>query len=131
MKLCEYSVSFPKYPWIDPISSFAEWDSSNPTQSLTWYDAYNAVKHSRETNFHLATLLSAFEAVTACAIMIDAQFGTGTGTRTENFFHLAAKPTWPLEDIYINLADPCSNKWSPVNFEFDAVAPHRRCAPRP
>jgi hypothetical protein len=52
---------------------FQCWDASAPTQSLPWYDAYNAVKHDREREFHRATTESAIDAVTACAIMLAAE----------------------------------------------------------
>ena len=61
MRLDEYGVEFPSYPWLPPISPFAGWGSSDkPTQDLAWYDAYNAVKHNREAEFERATLGHAF-----------------------------------------------------------------------
>ena len=86
MRLGEYAVAFPQHPWLAPLSPFQGWGSSNrPTADLQWYDAYNAVKHDREENFSRATLRHAFEAVTACAIMMVAQFGYhgGLGQQSE------------------------------------------------
>lgn len=55
MKLGEYGISLPYYPWLPTIKP--------PTQDLPWYDAYNAVKHDREQNFSCATLGNAVNAV--------------------------------------------------------------------
>jgi hypothetical protein len=82
-KLNEYAVSFPNYPWFDSHRPYEGWGSSGrPTQDLGWYDAYNAVKHNRETEFARATLHNAFDAISACVIMMAAQFGPATGIRS-------------------------------------------------
>src|SRR3984957_18024538 len=61
MRLDEYAVEFPSYPWLPSVRPFAGWGSSGkPTQDLAWYDAYNAVKHNRESEFARATLGHAF-----------------------------------------------------------------------
>ena len=81
MKLDEYAVTFPCYPWLDAIYPFRDWGSSGkPTQDLKWYEAYNAVKHDRETEFERATLRHVFEAVSACFVMVAAQFGSRDGS---------------------------------------------------
>ena len=76
-----------------------------PAQELKWYDAYNAVKHNREGEFGRAMLRHAFDAVTACAIMMGAQFGlpVGIGQRSElqAFFHFWGAPDWPPSEVYI------------------------------
>ena len=48
MKLNEFAISFPDYPWIEPVAPFKDWDERNSTRTLPWYDAYNAAKHDRE-----------------------------------------------------------------------------------
>lgn len=50
-------------------------DKGKPSCELPWYSAYNAVKDSRGTEFKKATLLHAFQSVSACVIMIYAQYG--------------------------------------------------------
>ncbi len=123
MRLDEYAVEFPSYPWLPSISPFAGWGSSDkPTQDLAWYDAYNAVKHNREAEFERAMLGHAFQAVTACAIMMAAQFGLphGMGQRTElqAFFHFSALPIWPLSEVYIYPYGESTTDRSPVPFPF-------------
>ena len=68
-------------------------------------DALPAAKHNRETEFKRATLGHAFDAVTACAIMMAAQLGlpAGLGQRSEAqaFFRFSTVPAWPLSEVYI------------------------------
>jgi hypothetical protein len=77
MRLREYGVSFPWFPWLKSIKPFKSWDrSKGESKSLPWYAAYNAV--DLEKSFHRATLLRAFEAVAACFVMLCAQYGIRT-----------------------------------------------------
>lgn len=120
-KLDEFAIEFPKYPWLAPLAPFAGWGSTGkPTQDLKWYDAYNAVKHDRETEFERATLRHAFEAVSACVIMIAAQFGMpglGHETQTTAFFHLSHLPAWPPSESYI-LPREEGVEWTAVHYKF-------------
>ena len=75
LRLNDFAISFPDYPWIVPVTPFKNWDERKPTKTLLWYDAYNAVKHDRENEFQRATLSFAFDAVAACIVLIVAQFG--------------------------------------------------------
>lgn len=103
MKLNEYAVKLPFYPWLDAVKAFQGWSNSAPTKSLVWYDAYHAVKHDRETDFEQGTLLRAIEGVCGCAVMMFAQFGTyGFHYRQEinSFFELVEAPKWDLNDVY-------------------------------
>lgn len=108
MRLDQYAVKFPQYPWIAPILPFLGWDKSDPTKSLVWYDAYNATKHNREVEFDKATLSNALHAVSACIVMQVAQFGkrVGLGTRSElsAFFQFEATPDWELADCYVGVS---------------------------
>ncbi|RFB76605.1 hypothetical protein [Methylovirgula sp. 4M-Z18] len=123
MKLGDYAVAFPNYPWLPPFKPFAGWGSSGkPTQELEWYDAYNAVKHDRESTFERATLLRVFEAISACAVMIAAQFGLpaglGEGSELRSFFQFIAVPQWLLSEIYILPYESPTGEWTAVNFRF-------------
>lgn len=128
MKLEEYAVTFPAYPWIEAIAPFKGWDSSAPTATLKWYDAYNAVKHNRENEFERATLRRAFEAVTACSILMTAQFGIHQTRQCQadwqSFFHISAFPQWGLSDVYIYPYN--GGEWSPVSFNFSIDQTSRR-----
>ncbi|NIJ49473.1 hypothetical protein [Rhizomicrobium electricum] len=123
MRLDEYAVSFPKYPWIEAMRPFSGWgNSSCPTQDLKWYDAYNAVKHARETEFERGTLRHVFEAISGCATMMAAQFAIQLELERrpefESFFHFSEVPTWELSEIYL---PPCAGTdlaWRQRNYDF-------------
>ncbi len=124
VKLCgplhlhEYSLVFHHYPWLAPEKPFAGWlNSRSPTQDLPWYDAYNLVKHDRELNFAKATLKHAFQAVTACAVMMLAQYGNENMLRS--FFSIDRQPLWILNERYINpYLGNGIGAWTPRNYVF-------------
>lgn len=116
LKLTEYQVSLPLYPQIPLISPFVGWDQQKPTQSLSWYEAYNAVKHDRENEFPQAKLRYAIDAVVACAVMLQAQYGVIPVWRDYlgQFFRFDKKPMWPAREQYL-----CREKqWQSVDFPF-------------
>jgi hypothetical protein len=75
MALAGWGVTFTDCPDLPTYTPFANWDAKSPSASLPWYDAYNAVKHDRETDFPRATLEAAINACAASIIMLVAQFG--------------------------------------------------------
>ena len=105
MGLRDFLVSFPAFPNLEAIRPFEAWGlGEHPTTDLGWYTDYNAVKHNREEEFERANLLSAFQALSAVAVMLVAQFGPyGLGYRSElaNFFIMRETPHWPLSEIYL------------------------------
>jgi hypothetical protein len=121
MRLNEYAISFPNYPWLVPFMPYKGWKSGKPTQSMKWYSAYNAVKHNRETEFQQATLLHAFEAISACVIMMIAQFGSDKGLceslELSTFFSLSTRPDWPLSCQYSFPYNEAG--WAAVHFPFN------------
>jgi hypothetical protein len=122
MKLNDYVISYPDYPWINPVAPFKSWDEKKPTETLPWYGAYNATKHDRESKLDRAILRFAFDAVAACVIMIVAQFGEvfGFDTRTSGwprkFFWIRSGPAWDLEDYYAQSLE--SGEWTKVDYPF-------------
>lgn len=125
MRLGDYAVEFPSFPWLGPIRPFEDWGTSGkPSQDLGWYAAYNAVKHNRENEFNRATLRRVFEAVSASVIMMVAQFGSivglGQNTELESFFHLSSSPVWPVSHAYLPSFGETTGE---VNYPFDAPPP--------
>lgn len=121
MRLPAYSVSFLQYPWLSPLAPFTGWGTTgSPTKELRWYDAYNKVKHDRENQFRESTLRHALEAVTACFVMVAAQFGFTGLRRTEvqSFFQLEGSPTWEPEETYIPTYGRKPYQWTPVSYPF-------------
>lgn len=106
MKLPVYGVRFPAFPWLDVIRPFENWSA---THSLPWWSAYNGVKHNREREFQRATLQHAFEAVSACIVLIFAQFGGAAGFGIEaslsHFYDLCEKPDWAEGECYCAVSD--------------------------
>jgi hypothetical protein len=104
LKLREYAITLPFYPWLNVIRPFEGWmPSKTPTKDLGWYDAYQAVKHDRENQFQRATLLNAIQAVCGCAVMLFAQFGQhGFHYRAEinSFFEVKEAPVWHPSETY-------------------------------
>ncbi|MBF3882710.1 hypothetical protein ISG07_04800 [Burkholderia pseudomallei] len=125
MRLDEYAVTFPGYPWLPPLKPFEGWSNASPTQTLKWYSAYNGVKHNREKEFERATLRHAFEAITACVIMVVAQFGLHVNnwrrSELQSFFQFSSLPIWPLSDVYIYPYSEQSAGWSPISFDFGSL----------
>jgi hypothetical protein len=80
MLLDGYTLSLASYPSFPAFAPFKDWNTSNPTTSLSWYDAYNKTKHDREDNLNVGTLENAVKAVGAAVIMFYAQFGFSFGT---------------------------------------------------
>lgn len=119
LRLEDYSISFNNYPWLAPIQPFAGWSKDQPTESLAWYAAYNGVKHDREGAFELGSLGRAFEAVTACAILLIAQYGRQNGLgfppELSAFFHVETEPEWGPQDAYSGPFADTGGDWVAVN----------------
>jgi hypothetical protein len=124
MKLNEYAILFPDYPWIEPVAPFKSWEERAPTSTLPWYDAYNAAKHDRENQLKRASLRFVFDAVAACAIMIVAQFGEvfgfdlRTSGRPRTFFWIRSAPNLDWADCYAETFENGNGEWTPVNYPF-------------
>lgn len=103
--LRDFAVRFPAFPALEPIRPFEGWGlGDNPTNDLPWYAAYNAVKHNREEEFGQASLKNAFTALSACAVLLSAQYGRGgLGRQTDlsAFFHFVERPNWPICETYV------------------------------
>ena len=67
--LKSYTFTVKTYSSIPRLQPFLNWDSTNPTGSLPWYDAYNKTKHDRSGSLSSATLLNCINAVAANLIM--------------------------------------------------------------
>lgn len=69
LHLNDFEFTLKTYSSISAIRPFENWNSSAPTTTLTWYDAYNKTKHDRDTHFSQATLINCINAVVANLIM--------------------------------------------------------------
>lgn len=112
--LDEYSIKLNNYPWLNSIFPYANWQ-----KSLVWYENYNAVKHNRVKDFNKGTLYDAITAVSAVALLLNAQYGDEVLKRHStifNYFEIIQKPIWKISDYYIPpLKD---KKWKPKAYLF-------------
>jgi hypothetical protein len=69
LHLKEYEFELKTYSTVPTLKPFENWNSSSPTTSIPWYDAYNKTKHDRAAFFSQATLLNCINAVVANLIM--------------------------------------------------------------
>lgn len=84
--LKDYEFKLKNYPSLPIISPFDAWNSASPTQSLTWYDAYNKTKHDRNTHFAQATLNHCISSVVANLILHSTKFSPFTMTEGSSPF---------------------------------------------
>lgn len=96
LKLKDYDLALRNFPNIKSVSPYSNWDPKNPTQSLTWYDAYNKIKHDREGQMKLATIQNAVDSIIALIIILISQYGPNIIFETElkNYFLLEKEPIW-------------------------------------
>jgi hypothetical protein len=78
---------------VHPTAPFSGWSSTAPTQSLSWYDAYNKTKHDRAHHFGAASLENGIRAVMANVVLFAVRFGpfrlfNGAGTLPAYFNQL-------------------------------------------
>jgi hypothetical protein len=104
MRLSEWRLSLPNHPRWPPVEPFRSWDASKPSESLPWYDAYNATKHDREGALHRATLDNVVSAMAGVVVMVAAQFGVDAirykGAVTDEFV-VDSAPKWSPSEWYV------------------------------
>lgn len=108
LRLGDYAIEFPEYPWLKPIAPFRGWDNDSPSRSLRWYDAYNMVKHDREVHADSAKLIHALEAVSATVVLGVAQFGINfvrSAARWRDLFQIYEHPRWSIGDVHHRVHD--------------------------
>lgn len=110
LKLNEYSVELKMHPSMGSFSPFEVWDASNPTQSLSWYSAYNSAKHDRGGNFHFATLGATINAIAAVHILLEAQYSSKLFDKPmnsdyESCFQTINEPTWGCSEVFFPLIE--------------------------
>ena len=75
-RLNEYSLTFERWETTHEFKPFLKWNPSR-RESLTWYDAYNDVKHDRYGNFKKAKLEFLMNALAGLICIMHAQYGEG------------------------------------------------------
>ena len=116
-KLDEYEFELRKYRDMGVYKPFSGWDSSGPTRTLDWYNAYNKVKHNRDGEFDEATLDRCINAYVACDIMHRVQYGVKNEPDVQPKILRSPKrhPTFTQDEQYASTSD---GNWTAVNFQF-------------
>ena len=76
--LNEFEITFKNYNGLREFRPYVNWNKQQPTQSLSWYHAYNQTKHDRNASFNEATLENVMDAISAVVAMFCAKFGPFT-----------------------------------------------------
>ena len=126
-RLNEYSLTFGRWASAHEFKPFIEWNPSRREQ-LTWYDAYNEVKHDRYGNFKKAKLEHLMNALAGLICIMHAQYGEGMshvgyselgtndiheGTVETPMFTIKA-PHFPDDEQYGFIWDNLANIHEPV-----------------
>ncbi len=75
-RLNEYCLTFERWATSREFKPFKEWNPSN-RETLSWYEAYNEVKHDRFGNFRKAKLEHLMNALAGLICIMHAQYGEG------------------------------------------------------
>lgn len=104
LHLDQYEAFFSYYPNVSSFKPFENWDTTQPTKSIAWYDSYNMVKHDSFANINQANLKNVLNSICAVAILFHAQFGNDVpywNERIGNFIQVKNKINWKLEECII------------------------------
>ncbi len=131
-RLNEYSLTFERWETVHEFRPFNAWNPSR-REPLTWYDAYNEVKHDRYGNFKKARLEYLMNALAGLICIMHAQYGEGMshvgfqeygttdineGTVVTPMFTIKA-PQFPDEEQYGFVWDNIEKAQYPiVNYSF-------------
>lgn len=104
----QYSVKLKTFPDLGTFSPFANWSTAQPTQSLNWYDSYNAVKHDRGSNRSRSSLEMLINSVAAIHILLEAHYGehifdSPLRSKYESIFYTVKRPSWELDELAMPL----------------------------
>jgi len=113
-RLCDYSIVLDFWnPNKKILHPFKEWNNGH---SLSWYQAYNSVKHDRNKNFNKASLENTLNAIAGLFAILFSQFflfidpykiTNGFSINDENFiftdnilFGIKPSTNWEPDEIY-------------------------------
>jgi hypothetical protein len=104
LRLGEYTAFLARYPWMDGFKPFESWLDKNPSDSLSWFDAYNKLKYDKIGSQLFATMKNAIEAALAYWIAFQAIFGDAVEGKFFDDgmanFALYERPRWNWGEFY-------------------------------
>ncbi|MBT9317813.1 hypothetical protein [Leptothoe spongobia] len=125
MLLDQYVVRMPYYPLLEARSPFANWQPYQESTGqwrtgLDWYDAYNSIKHDREGQFHESKLRHLINAVLACVVLLESQFGHNVPwtDSIQSRFNITSRPSLPLMCCEHDRSPVPNGTWTHVDFPF-------------
>jgi hypothetical protein len=129
-RLDQWKVELIQYPAIKTFAPFANWDKDNATKSLSWYNAYNAVKHNRGDNIAEANFVHALDAVAALHILLEAQYGRWIFEKMlqlseeRSLFMTVVLPSWSASEMSVPILQnyQCDAGWA-GSHEYFSVHP--------
>lgn len=103
LKLGDYEIKFTYYPELSSFSPFSNWKEENPTGSLDWFSNYNAIKHDRDNEFEKSRLVDLISSISACYIIILAQYGElpMINEILKNYLKIEKRPNWDNSEKYL------------------------------
>ena len=104
LRLEDWEVKLAMFPRYGAVAPFKAWDSSRPTESLSWYADYNLAKHDREVNLDKASLENVISALAGVYIMLATQTGPDKLKKAPYEipdFNVTKQPTWKLAEEYV------------------------------
>lgn len=118
-KLNEYVVELPSYPSLGSFCPFKEWSAPDYSKSLSWYNAYNKVKHDRGGTKQLATFEALINAVSAIHILLEAQYGKSLFEYRFQYtfptiFHTSIRPKWSANEICVPILKRDRAVWESI-----------------
>lgn len=116
LKLEQYCVEAMLFPGLGTLTPFLNWSASKPTKSLSWYDAYNEVKHDRGGTKNKATLKALLDSIAAIHILLESQYGKELFEYRfqhtfRTIFQTKTRPTWNLSDYTTPLLTNQKVEW--------------------
>lgn len=103
LRLSDYEVKFSRFPDIPTLSPFSMWISETSSK-LEWYSNYNSIKHDREDNFHKARLIDLLNSISACYIILLAQYGNRPiiNETLSNYWRIVKLPQFDVSEKLIS-----------------------------
>ncbi len=115
--LKSYSVKFTKYPELPEFRPFQDWSEEKPTASLSWYECYNKIKHDNEYNFEKASLNTLLNSISACFIILIAQYGENEEIKeiTSRFWKITSTNMLGMVYKYEYISPQKNLQWKKMN----------------
>lgn len=118
LRLPEYAIEFPKYPWIAAREPYRGWQASEPSKSLPWYDAYNKLKHEKLLGSEAGSMRHSLDGICAYMALFLAVFGDGgrlvAGGVDLSYFGVVRRPRWSVLEVYF---EPGDKNWRATNLQ--------------